>query len=325
MKSKTGPILIVLLILLLILLGVLTGGALDVVKRGGGFLFVPSFTPTATSTNTATNTPTVTQVPTNTPTLTPTATETSTPTATLTSVPSLTSTLFPTYDVTALANKLYAEITETAEAYLLAQTPSVTPTIPASELYSGLKMENPADGKLLYYLKNGETSGRLGFWLDFNEVSNKEYSRCIASGFCSAPKSDKCNSQPYFMNSVYDDYPVVNITKDQAEAYCHWAGMELMTYPDWYMAVENLPTVSANVDRENNGPLGSTPERSDIIGNVWEWVKDENKPAEVSYIAGGSWKSSLNDVKDLRPGGMDPVQYAEDVGFRCVLNVYGEQ
>ena len=48
MKSKTGPILIVLLILLLILLGVLTGGALDVVKRGGGFLFVPSFTPTAT-------------------------------------------------------------------------------------------------------------------------------------------------------------------------------------------------------------------------------------------------------------------------------------
>ena len=325
MTKKFMIIVSIVILLLLILLGIFAGGALDAVNRGSGFLFVPSFTPTATSTSTATNTPTATLLPTHTPTLSPSPTETLTPTATATLVPTATSTLQPTCDITALADIIYFEITETENAFLLAQTPSVTPTFPASELYTGLLMENTADGNMLFYLKDENRTDRLGFWIDLHEISNSEFSKCVASGQCSDPKSDDCNSLPYFREREYEDYPVVNITKSQASAYCEWAGMELMSLNDWYSAEKILPCALPNVDRENKGPIGKSSDCSNIVGNVWEWVSDEDSEKGISYIAGGSWNTFLKDISDVRLGGMIPVQYADDVGFRCVLNVYGEQ
>ncbi len=328
MKNRPSTLTIIIIILLLILLLVFAGGAVDAVKRGGGFLFIPSFTPSATNTSTPTETPTATLIPTNTPTLTPTATFTATltaspvPSATATDVPTATQTPIPTFDVTALAEEIFTELTLTSEVLLLLQTPSVTPTVPPADLVTGLKMGNPIDGKTLTYIRKSGKDGRYGFWIDFNEVSNREYTACIQNGFCTVPGSRLLENRPYFSDGYYADHPVVNVTRYQAEAYCEWAGMQLMALQDWYDAVESLPSSSGNINREEPGPRCNTPDYSGLVGNVWEWVSADYEDGS-GIISGGSWKTASQDAKALRLGTMSIGQFADDVGFRCVHYVYG--
>ena len=328
MKNRLSARTIIILIILLILLFVLAGGAVDVIKRGGGFLFVPSFTPSATNTSTPTETPTTTASPTTTPTLTATATYTATltatsvPTATATDEPTATLTPIPTTDVTALAGEIYTELTLTSEALLLLLTPSATPTLLPADLVTGLEMIDPIDGKTLTYIQKKSDDDMYGFWIDRNEVSNREYMACIQAGSCTAPGSRLLENRPYFSDGYYADFPMVNVTKSQAEAYCTWAGMQLMSLQDWYDAVEILPSSSVNTDRVAAGPRRNTPENSDLVGNVWEWVSSESEDGS-GIISGGSWKTASQDANLLRLGRMNIEQFADDVGFRCVLYMYG--
>lgn len=322
MSSRSRNLVLIIGIPILMLLCLLVFGAYDVIRRGNGFLFIPSFTPSATNTHTATSTYTATVTPTNTPTETQTATATLTPTVTFTPVETATSTPLPTIDLTKIADKIYTEITETQAAFLLMQTPSVTPTLRAEELITGLKMKNEIDGKTLFYIKNKVRSEDLGIWIDLNEVTNKEYNLCVESGSCSEPKSNICLDLPYFGNKEFGDYPVVNITRNQAERYCTWAGMHLMTLDEWYLAAKELPSNGINADRPDAGPRNIEQNDSNILGNVWEWLSREDEFNNDALISGGSWKTALQDIKMMRLGHMGPDQFAEDVGFRCVMNVY---
>lgn len=301
---------------LLLLLCALLYGAVVSVNRGSGFLFIPSFTPSATNTATATETqtPTNTLTPTETATESPTATATCTPTltaaATSTPLPTDTATPLPTLDETALVKKIYAEITMTALAYDLAQTPTATPVIPDDELYTGLRMVNPIDGKELFYISDEFDKHNYGFWIDWNEVSNAEYAVCAQAGICTEPAAG------------FDpraDYPVVHINRNQAAEYCAWAGMQLMTASDWNLANEFMQNEEPNIGLINEGPAANSSERSDISGNVWEWTSDEIDGFGI--IAGGSWKSAVQDVRYNRFGYMRPKDQAEDIGFRCVRYV----
>lgn len=327
MKHKLSAPTIIILILLIILLFVFVGGAVDVIKRGGGFLFVPSFTPSATNTPTPTKTPTATASPTTTPTMTATATYTATltatsvPSATATDEPTATLTPIPTMDVTALAGEIYTELTLTSEAQLLLLTPSATPTLPPADLVTGLEMIDPIDGKALVYIQKNEED-IYGFWIDRSEVSNREYMACMQDGQCTAPGSRLLGNRPYFSDGYYADYPMVNVTKSQAEAYCTWTGMQLMSLQDWYDAVEILPSSSVNIDQVSAGPRHNAPENSDLVGNVWEWVSSESEDGS-GIISGGSWKTASQDANLLRLGRMNIEQFADDVGFRCVLYIYG--
>ena len=328
MKNRLSALTIVILLLLFVLLFIFTGGAIDAVRRGGGFLFIPSFTPSATNTSTPTETPTATVVPTKTPTKTPTATFTSTftatplPSATVTNEPTATLTPYPTYDITALAEEIYTELTMTSDFLLLLQTPSMTPTLAPADLVTGLEMTNPVDGKTLSYIRKQAESDMYGFWIDINEVSNREYTACIQNGYCNVPGSRLLENRPYFSDGFYADHPVVNVTRTQAEAYCDWVGMQLMSLRDWYDAVEILPSASANIDWAESGPRPNMPEYSGLVGNVWEWVSSENEDGS-GIISGGSWKTASQDASALRLGTMNSEQYADDVGFRCVLYIYG--
>lgn len=316
---KRGLILFVCGALLLLLCALLYGAAVSV-NRGNGFLFIPSFTPSATNTATATETPTATNTLTPTMTATETATETATATATFTPtltvtatstpLPTDTATPLPTFDETALAEKIYAEITKTALAYDLAQTPTATPVIPDDELYTGLRMVNPVDGKDLFYIEDEFNKYNWGFWIDWNEVTNAEYAACVESGACTEPAS------------AFDprsDHPVVHINRNQAADYCAWAGMQLMASSDWRLAHELMLNEEPNLGLVNDGPTAGSPERSDISGNVWEWTADEIDGYGI--IAGGSWKSAVQDIQHNGFGRVRLKDHAEDIGFRCVRYV----
>ena len=316
---KKGLLIIIICLIGMILL--LAGGAADSVKRGAGFLFIPSFTPSATNTLTpsATFTNTATEKPTATFTLTPSMTPE--PTATATLIPTDTPTPLPTFDETAFAGAFYQEMTATAEAYLFMQTPSLTPTLPDHELLTGLRMVNLTDGKELMFVRNDSDKTRFGFWVDRNEVTNAEYRACVASGNCSAPLSGSCAGEMYYYeDEAYNEYPVVNVTRVQASDYCSWAGMRLISLKDWETAADIAEDKGGNYDRVFNQPMKNSPDASHFYGNVWEWTSDSDSSGE-GVIAGGSWKTSLRDIHGKRIGKISAQGFAEDIGFRCISYV----
>ena len=315
-------------LIILILLACLIYGAVDTINRGSGFLFIPSFTPSATNTATSTETPTATNTATFTPTLTATATElptdtitasptaTASPTMTDTPIPTDTVTPLPTFDETAWIEKIYSEITMTA----FAGTPSPTPVIPDEDLYTGLRMINPQDRSELFYIKDTGDSEKTGYWIDWNEVSNARYAACVNDGFCLEPSAGSESYNDAIFDEAMQFYPVVNISRNQAEAYCSWAGMQLMTVSDWEQASQIMMNESPNLGLINDGPSACSSERSDIFGNVWEWTSD-NDDSGYGIITGGSWKSAIQDIQNNRFGHLKPKDHAEDIGFRCVRYV----
>ena len=210
-------------------------------------------------------------------------------------------------------------VTETAEAFALLQTPSATPEIPDKDLSTGLEMINPADGSRLFYVKTGKNTGHLGFWIQWSEVTNGEYLQCAEEKACKHPMVGRCAGiSGYYSIEEYRSFPVVNVTRQQAEDYCSWAGMELMTLQDWKDAAAVMAAGEMNVDMTADMPLDNGG--PNIFGNVWEWTKDLSDYG-TGIIAGGSWKTSASDIRMGRIGGMVPELYAEDLGFRCVRYV----
>ena len=199
------------------------------------------------------------------------------------------------------------------EAVFIALTPAEDPTLPEEEPDDSMHMVNPADQKTLFFVR----SNGLEFWMDWNEVSNKEYRTCVDAGICSAPHSESCGRiKDYYDSSEYADYPAVNVDFSQAEIYCRWAGMTLMSLAEW-KAAAGLPVIlseEANLDRINNAPVCSD-EVSHLYGNVWEWTRDK-KAGDLVIIAGGSWLTSGRDRS--RTGSIMGLYSADDLGFRCV-------
>ena len=307
-----------LILIAVVIFFLLMTGAADVVKRGCGFLFIPSFTPTST----LTFTPAPTETPTETPTLTASPTLTSSPTVTptpmltasavSTKTPLPSETPEPTVDITSVAALIYTEAAETMEAFIMELTPDVTAPVIPDHLTGTV---NPADQKLLV-LADG-SAGK--FWIDWNEVSNREYRMCADAGSCTAPGSENCGEIAGYYNSPeYSDHPVVNVDQRQAESYCRWAGMELMSLEEWQAAssIGIVRSEDANIDRKRNAP--EKPDgRSQLYGNVWEWTRDRYQTG-LCVIAGGSWKTSLRDSQLNRTGIVRSSYRADDLGFRCV-------
>lgn len=330
--SNKRRFLLVTTIALAVIAVILLAGMVDVIHRGGGFLFVPSFTPSATNTplptDTATHTPepTSTEEPSFTPTFTMTASPTSLPTETYTPTPTFTPTVtdtpVPTFDETAFAASFYSGVTQTAAAYWLMQTPTVTPTVTDDELVTGMRSKNNVTGKEIIFIKTETDPNVKGIWMDWTEVTNAEYQLCCYSGFCEPPLSDKAGSiLHYYSDPQYSFYPVVNVTRSQAQVYCAWVGMELCGFEDWKLAsgTRDFLSWSSNINHIMDHPADVTT-GSFILGNVWEWTRMNTESGDA-VIAGGSWRTSVYDSDNQRSGALDPESYADDLGFRCVLHV----
>lgn len=126
------------------------------------------------------------------------------------------------------------------------------------------------------------------------EVTNKQYYRCVQAGVCNRP-TNKDYEKLNFQN-----YPVTDITWEDALNFCEWNGGSLPTEAEWEKAARGNVTntentrvypwgnqwdpLKANVDTGDSGkamPVGSYSPIGDSIygaadmsGNVWEWVMD---------------------------------------------------
>ena len=145
------------------------------------------------------------------------------------------------------------------------------------------------------------------FWIDKLEVTNGMYALCILAGACSKGHSIFSQRRPdYFINPEYRDYPVTNVSWEEAMIYCAWAERRLPSEAEWERAArgDDLRTypwgyeppseVYANFDnlihdtsRVGSYSMGASPYGIlDMAGNVWEWVNDLYD--EDYYLIGGA-------------------------------------
>ncbi len=154
------------------------------------------------------------------------------------------------------------------------------------------------------------------FLLDRTEVTNAQYRDCRARGGCTRPSRQDAgdpNSREtwhrfYTTSTQWDDYPVVNVSHEQAATYCAWRGGRLPTEAEWEFAARGdggratdnwpwgagpEPVAACRTDTEAVGfgrCAGGDPWKVgtaaldrragvvDLLGNVSEWVLDAWDP-----------------------------------------------
>ena len=145
-----------------------------------------------------------------------------------------------------------------------------------------------------------------GYYIDTYEVTNEQYLACVNDGACVFPADVSSNKHPdYFNNPTYFDYPMINVTWQEADDFCQWLGKRLPTEAEWEKAARGTSPQAypwgddpATCDLANYGinfstadscvgdtmPLGSYPDGVspygvfDMAGNVEEWVSDWYDP-----------------------------------------------
>lgn len=222
-----------------------------------------------------------------------------------------------------------------------------------------------------------------GFWMDRTEVTNKEFAEFVnATQYVTTAERPSKKGAAVFVvptgnvdlssasswwryaddanwrhpggstTSIErrENYPVVAITIEDAQAYAKWKGRALPTEAQWERAAsdtakerpEHEQPKNANtwqglfplVDTAEDGFSGSAPVGCfkpnelglyDMIGNVWELTIDTyaDRTPPTRVIKGGSFLCAPNYCIRYRPAARQPQEQdlgTNHVGFRTVLN-----
>ena len=190
------------------------------------------------------------------------------------------------------------------------------------------------------------------YYIDQTEVTYAQFKLCVKAGACDQPDFNN------YYQSTYLNHPVVNVSWNDADAYCQWAGRQLPTEAQWEKAArgtdgrtypwgEGIDCDRANYsacdDFSQTSPVGYSGWRGaspysawDMAGNVWEWVADwydsdyylnapsANPTGPISgtdrVLRGGSWYNHMNLARASYRHYKNPDDKYNFIGFRCALS-----
>ncbi len=168
-------------------------------------------------------------------------------------------------------------------------------------------------------------------------VTNVEYSEFIKATGRKPPKDWKNGIMPE--NKAR--HPVVNVSYDDATAYCNWlsnkdgkAVYRLPTEEEWEFAAGHMPKDADFNCGERNGttPVDAYAKTLaacgaiDMWGNCWEWTSTRialsgkmEQDKTIMAVKGGSWCSPRMNCRTERKGeGRESTVGSSDVGFRVI-------
>ncbi len=183
------------------------------------------------------------------------------------------------------------------------------------------------------------------YWMDEHDVTIGQYRKVLGPVPEGQPESG-------------DEYPVTQVTWDEAAAYCGKVGGRLPTEAEWERAARgprNLSpypwgkeepcaddTCRANFGGDEDGFAKTSPVcrfgrnesgLCDMAGNVWQWVSDrydegytrgtQTDPAgpasgDQKVLRGGSWYHSVAVLRSTHRFHFRPELRFNNFGFRCV-------
>jgi formylglycine-generating enzyme required for sulfatase activity len=222
------------------------------------------------------------------------------------------------------------------------------------------------------------------FWIDRHEVTNRQFAIFVAatgyrtqaereggSAIFVLPRSSSIEDPSQWWHYAKGaswrhpegpssdltgkaNYPVVQVTYEDALAYANWAGRELPNAIEWERAARGGQTTSRSplswafakghpianswqgpfpvVDVGEDGykgiaPVGCFPANDfglrDMIGNVWEWTTS-HAPGAIAgsrLLKGGSYLCAMNYCANFRAAAFQAEEHdlgAAHIGFRTI-------
>jgi formylglycine-generating enzyme required for sulfatase activity len=234
--------------------------------------------------------------------------------------------------------------------------------IPGGEFKRG-RAHNHSDSNLPYYpnpLRDDLPIRAIHvdpFYLDEAEVTNGRYAAFIKATNHRPPYHWIKGQAP----AGKEQFPVVNVSWDDASSFCAWENKRLPTESEWERACRGVaegkmypwgdtsPTLkdaqfgAQNPDRVCGDRIRNYFGLCDMIGNVWEWTADwygqkyyetspdrnPQGPAEGRYrvLRGGSWFDQAGSLQFLAASYRSwarPAERSETIGFRCAKTLKGK-
>ncbi len=213
----------------------------------------------------------------------------------------------------------------------------------------------PAEGKPLTDRKDGKEILSAGedIFASKYAVTVSDFRACVRDGVCEMPA--ELNTLAYqgavpkagqALDSENDasELPMVFVSKDDASAYCEWAGMRLPSASEWKEAAKSPEATEYTAENANcigtdrtefiksgnqiaqTVPVSAFEDSASdyglvqMAGNVWEWTSDADDKGLSSLALGGAWNSypaNLGpDAELLTLSGYA----AGNIGFRCFVD-----
>ena len=165
--------------------------------------------------------------------------------------------------------------------------------------------------------------------ISYAPVTNEEYAKFIEASGRTAPTNWRGGKMPESLAK----HPVVNVSYDDAVAYCKYltdrdgnhAVYRLPTEAEWEAAAGHMPKDADFNCGENDGttPVDAYAKTLsacgavDMWGNVWEWTS--TAVGNQRAVKGGAWDSRRTECRtESRGVGRNPNRGYTNVGFRVV-------
>ena len=231
----------------------------------------------------------------------------------------------------------YAEFVNVKDGTVLIAVPGATFTMGSSD-GEGEGDERPPHSVTLRH-----------YYIAKYDVTNAQFRR-----FASATGHRTAGNWQTYASRWGEQAPVVEVSWNDAVAYCRWAGLRLPTEAEWEYAARGPNSLTYpwgndwdasrcqnSVGSNSPGkaaPVGSFPSGAspfgalDMAGNVWQWTSSTYKPypyrstdgREASggtgpfVLRGGAWSFSYPPYfRGACRNGHDPDDRNSDFGWRC--------